>query len=410
MKIRLLALVLVLLTARAFVSAQVKVGADLLFENHFHLIDGKRVGLVTNHSALLSNGKHLADVLYENKRTKLVALFGPEHGIRGDAPAGAKIHDERDPKTGVPVFSLYGQINKPTPAMLKEIDVLLFDIVDVGARFYTYESTMSLAMEAAAEQQIPYIVLDRPNPIRGTWVEGWVRVDSLKSFVGLHPIPIAHGMTMGELATLINEEGWLKDGIKAKLIVIKMEGWKRTMWYDETGLTWVRPSPNIPTLHSAIVYPGTCLFEGTNVSEGRGTERPFEFIGAPFIHGKKLADALNAFQLPGVQFDPIEFTPQDVPNVVVNPKHQGVKCEGVFVRVTNRDVFEPVRTAVHMLSAIKALYPNDFQWRNSIDRLAGTPKLRLAIDALQAPQQIVADWNNEVGSFLKLRQKYLLYQ
>jgi uncharacterized protein YbbC (DUF1343 family) len=409
MTIRWLALALVLLTARAFVSAQVKVGADLLFEKHFHLIDGKRVGLVTNHSALLSNGKHLADALYEDKRTKLVALFGPEHGIRGDAPAGAKIHDDRDPKTGVPVYSLYGRLNKPTPEMLKEIDVLLFDIVDVGARFYTYESTMSLAMEAAAEQQIPYIVLDRPNPIRGIWVEGWVRVDSLKSFVGLHPIPIAHGLTMGELATLINEEGWLKDGIKAKLIVVKMQEWKRTMWYDETGLTWVRPSPNIPTLHSAIVYPGTCLFEGTNVSEGRGTERPFEYIGAPFIHGKKLADALNACKLPGVQFEPIEFTPQDIPNVVVNPKHHGVKCGGVFVRVTDRNSFEPVKTAVYMLAAIKKLYPAEFQWRGSIDRLAGTPTLRLAIDALQSPEQIVGVWKEEVATFSKLRQKYLLY-
>lgn len=409
MKTRFLLLALVVVATRVFLSAQVKVGADLLFEKHFYLIEGKRVGLVTNHSTLLSNGKHLADALFEDKRTKLVALFGPEHGIRGDAPAGAKIQDDRDPKTGVPAYSLYGRINKPTPAMLKDVDVLLFDIFDVGVRFYTFESTMSLAMEAAAEQKIPYIVLDRANPIRGTWVEGWIRLDSLKSFVGLHPTPIAHGMTMGELATMINGEGWLTGGIKAQLTVVKMEGWKRTMWYDETGLKWVRPSPNIPTIRSAVVYPGTCFFEGTNVSEGRGTERPFEYIGAPYIDGKKLADALNAFKLPGVRFEPIEFTPQEIPTVVANPKHKGVKCGGVFVNVTDRNSFEPVKTAVYMLAAIKQLYPADFQWRGSIDRLAGTPKLRLAIDEGKSADEICRMWVEDVGRFKKAREKYLLY-
>lgn len=409
MTIRLYALALVLVMTRVFLSAQVKVGADLLFEKHFHLIEGKRVGLVTNHSALLSNGKHLADALFEDKRTRLVALFGPEHGIRGDAPAGAKIQDDRDPKTGVPAYSLYGRINKPTPEMLKDIDVLLFDIFDVGVRFYTYESTMSLAMEAAAEQKIPYIVLDRPNPIRGIWVEGWVRLDSLKSFVGLHRTPIAHGMTMGELATMINGEGWLAGGVHARLTVIKMEGWKRTMWYDETGLKWVRPSPNIPTIHSAIVYPGTCFFEGTNVSEGRGTERPFEYIGAPFIDARGLADALNAFALGGVQFEPMEFTPQEIPNVVASPKYKGVKCGGVFVKVIDRNSFEPVKTAVYMLAAIKKLYPNDFQWRGSIDRLAGTPRLRLAIDEGKRADEICSMWRREVEEFEKSRRKYLLY-
>lgn len=389
---------------------KVKVGADLLLEKYFHLIDGKRIGLVTNHSALLSNGKHLADALFEEKRTNLVALFGPEHGIRGDAPAGAKVEHGKDPVTGLPAYSLYGRINKPTDEMLKDVEVLLFDIFDVGVRFYTFESTMSLAMEAAAEKGIPYVVLDRPNPIRGTHVEGFVREDSLRSFVGLHPTPIAHGMTMGELATMINEKGWLKDGVKAKLTVVRMEGWKRSMWYDETGLKWVKPSPNIATLATAVVYPGTCLFEGGSVSEGRGTDQPFEFIGAPYIDGKQLAKELNAYKLRGVWFEPIVFTPREIPNIVANPKHKGVECGGIYVKVVDRDVFEPVKTAVFMLSSIKRLYPEGFQWRTgSIDRLAGTPKLRLALDAGTAPEKIVGMWKEEVERFENIRQEYLLY-
>ncbi|MBI3112292.1 MAG: DUF1343 domain-containing protein [Ignavibacteriales bacterium] len=392
------------------VQAQVLSGADLLLQKHFSMIQGKRVGLVTNHSALLADGRHLADALAENPEVKLVALFGPEHGIRGDAPAGAKIQDDIDGKTGAKVYSLYGRINKPTPEMLQGVDVLVFDIFDVGARFYTYESTMSHAMEAAAENNIPYIVLDRPNPIRGTWVEGFIRLDSLRSFVGLHPIPIAHGLTMGELATLYNGEGWLKNHIKAQLTVIRMEGWKRSQWYDETGLKWVKPSPNIPTLASAVVYPGTCFFEGTNLSEGRGTEKPFEYIGAPYVHGAPWAQELNSRNLPGVRFEPIEFTPKEIPGAATNPKHKGALCGGVFVNVMDRNTFEPIKTAIHMLSTLKQLYPSEFQWRpGSIDRLSGTPNTRLWIDAGESPEKIVSAWKAEVKEFENLRAKYLLY-
>jgi uncharacterized protein YbbC (DUF1343 family) len=390
-------------------SAQVTPGADLLFTNYTYLIQGKRVGLVTNHSALLSDGRHLADALVSSRLCTLVVLFGPEHGIRGDAPAGEKIQDDVDARTGAKVYSLYGRINKPTPEMLDGVDVVLFDIFDVGARFYTYESTMSLAIEAAAEQGIPYVVLDRPNPIRGTWVEGFIRLDSLRSFVGLHPIPIAHGMTMGELANMFNKAGWLKGGVKANLTVVKMEGWRRDMWFDETGLKWTRPSPNIPTLSTAVVYPGTCLFEGTNLSEGRGTEKPFEYIGAPYVDGKAFAAALNARQLKGVIFEPIEFTPRDIPGAATNPKHKGTKCGGVFVKVTDRNAYEPVRTAVHMLAALKQLYPTQFQWRGSIDRLAGTPILRLMIDAGRSAEEICALWDGEVEQFRNIRSHYLMY-
>jgi uncharacterized protein YbbC (DUF1343 family) len=405
---RLVLLILCLAVAASF--GQVKTGADLLFTKHFKLIEGKKVGLVTNHSALLSNGKHLADALNEDKRTKLVVLFGPEHGVRGDAPAGAKIENDIDKKTGVKVYSLYGAINKPTDEMLKDVDVLIYDIQDVGVRFYTYISTLGYAMEAAAEHKIPFIVLDRPNPIRGTWVEGFNRDDSLRSFVGLHPIVIAHGMTIGELATMYNDEGWMKEGVKAQLTVVKMEGWKRTMWYDQTGLkVWVKPSPNLPTLSSATLYPGTCLFEGVNISEGRGTDRPFEYIGAPYIDAMKWAMALNKCNLPGVTFEPTEFTPRTIEGYVVHPKYEGVHCGGVWVRITDRDKLEPVKVGVYMLATAKQLYPDSLKWRRSINRLAGTPKLAQAIDAGVPPEKIVEMWKDDLAKFKKIRLKHLLY-
>ncbi len=393
------------------VIAQVKLGAELLLEKHFALIEGKRVGLIINHTALLPNGMHLADALHKDRRVNLVALFGPEHGVRGDHPDGVNIQGGADAKTGVPVHSLYvGGSFKATKEMMRQIDVLIFDLQDVGARFYTFISTLALAMESAAERGIPFIVLDRPNPIRGTWVEGFVREDSLRSFVGWNRIPIAYGMTIGELATMINEEGWLKGGIKAKHTVVKMEGWKREMWYDETGLRWISPSPNMRTLSTATVYPGMCLVEGTNVSEGRGTERPFEYIGAPFVKGSELAQRMNAYRLPGVTFEPIEFTPQDIPNVALNVKHRSVRCEGVYVKVVDRDKFEPVKTGVFLLSALKSLYPADFKWRErTMDLLAGTPQLRLAIDAQTDPSLLAQMWKKEVAEFYTTRRKSLLY-
>jgi uncharacterized protein YbbC (DUF1343 family) len=391
-------------------SGQVKTGADLLFQKYFQLVDGKRVGLVTNHTALLSSGKHLADALFEDKRTKLVALFGPEHGIRGDAPDGASIQHGVDVKTRVPVYSLYGATNKPTDEMLKGVDVLIFDIQGVGVRFYTYVSTMSYAMEAAAEHRIPFVVLDRPNPIRGTWVEGFVREDSLRSFVGLQPIPIAHGMTVGELATMFNEEGWLKNGVKALLTVVKMEGWRRTMWYDQTGLRWVKPSPNMATLETAVVYPGTCFIEGTNLSEGRGTAHPLEYVGASFVDARRWADALNAYRLKGVRFEPVEFVPRSLQNITTHPKYEGRTCSGIFVNVIDRDIYEPVQAGVYILSAAKQLFPDSLKWRGRyIDLLAGTRKLRASIDAGVPPAKIVGMWKEEVEKFERIRKKYLLY-
>lgn len=399
-----------LLSVALPLSAQVLPGADILLTQRLDLIKGKRLGVVTNHSALLKDGRHLVDALMATPDVKVTALFGPEHGIRGDAPDGRTVRDTVDPRTGVPMYSLYGRINKPTPEMLKGVDVLIFDIQDVGARFYTFISTMSHAMEAAAEQGIPYVVLDRPNPIRGTWLEGPIRVDSLRSFVGLHPIPIAHGMTVGELATMFNAEGWLSKGVKADLTVVPCTGWNRGMWYDETGLTWTKPSPNMATLATATVYPGTCLFEGTNLSEGRGVARPFETIGAPFVDENAWAKALNARSLPGVRFEAVRFTPREIPNVASRPKHQGTECGGVSVVVTDRERFEPVRTAVHMLETVRRVAGDKFQWRTgSIDRLAGTPGLRMALDAGMSADGIMKGWKNDLETFAKVRTKYLRY-
>jgi uncharacterized protein YbbC (DUF1343 family) len=390
--------------------SRVKIGAEILIEKHLDLIKGKKIGIVTNHTGILPDGRHIVDVLNEIEGVKIVALFGPEHGIRGEVPDGKSISHGVDAKTGIPVFSLYGEVKKPTEEMLKDIDVLIFDIQDVGARFYTYISTMSYCMEACAEMGKKFIVLDRPNPIRGVYVDGPILEPRFKSFVGLHPIPVAHGMTVGELAKMFNDEGWLENAVKADLTVVKMENYSRKMWFDQTGLPWVKPSPNMMTLKTAIVYTATCFIEGTNVSEGRGTQHPFEWIGAPWIDGEKLAKELNYYKLPGVKFEPISFTPTDIEKVTVDPKYEGEKCGGVYLNVYDREKFEPVKVGVYILYTLKKLYPDKFKWRTAgQDRLWGTDKVRLMIDEGKKPDEIIKTWEDDIKKFLSIRQKYLLY-
>jgi len=390
--------------------SRVKIGAEILIEKHLDLIKGKKIGIVTNHTGILPDGRHIVDVLNGIEGVKIVALFGPEHGIRGEVPDGKSISHGVDAKTGIPVFSLYGEVKKPTEEMLKDIDVLIFDIQDVGARFYTYISTMSYCMEACAEMGKKFIVLDRPNPIRGVYVDGPILEPRFKSFVGLHPIPVAHGMTVGELAKMFNDEGWLENAVKADLTVVKMENYSRRMWFDQTGLPWVKPSPNMMTLKTAIVYTATCFIEGTNVSEGRGTQHPFEWIGAPWIDGEKLAKELNLYKLPGVKFEPISFTPTDIEKVTVDPKYEGEKCGGVYLNVYDREKFEPVKVGVYILYALRKLYPDKFKWRTAgQDRLWGTDKVRLMIDEGKNPDEIIKTWEDDVKKFLSIRQKYLLY-
>lgn len=401
---------LIVITLAFSQQSRVKVGAEILIEKHLDLIKGKKIGIVTNHTGILPDGRHIVDVLNEIEDVKVVALFGPEHGIRGEVPDGKSISHGVDTKTGIPVFSLYGEVKKPTTEMLKDIDVLIFDIQDVGARFYTYISTMSYCMEACAEMGKKFIVLDRPNPVRGVYVDGPILEPRFKSFVGLHPIPVAHGMTVGELAKMFNEEAWLENGMKADLTVIKMENYSRKLWFDQTGLPWIKPSPNMMTLKTAIVYTATCFIEGTNVSEGRGTQHPFEWIGAPWIDGSKLANELNSYNLPGVRFEPISFIPTDIEKVTVDPKYEGERCSGIYLNVYDREKFEPVKVGVYILYALKKLHPDKFKWRTAgQDRLWGTDKIRLMIDEGKKPEEIIKTWESELKKFLSIRQKYLLY-
>lgn len=384
-------------------------GSDLLFTKYFKYIKGKRLGVVTNPTAILSDGRHLVDALYDNKDVKVVALFGPEHGIRADT-TGA-VENSRDSATGIPIFSLYGKTYKPTPDMMKNIDVLIFDIQDVGARFYTFISTLGYAMEAASEKGIPIIVLDRPNPIRGVYVDGPVALDSLESFVAYAPIPIAYGMTIGELALMYNDEGWLHNGKKCNLIVAKMEGWNRNMWYDQTGLKWIKPSPNMISLSTAIVYPGTCIFEGTNVSEGRGTDKPFEYIGAPWLNAVEAVKDLNHFNLDGVKFETVQKTPVLTPNNTAKPKYFNQKCNDIYIHVINRNIFKPIESALYLLWEIKKNNPENFKWREkAFDRLCGTPEVRLMLNKGKTPEEIISSWQKDQNNFKKIRSKYLLYK
>ncbi len=364
---------------------------------------GKRLGIITNHTAYNSSGKYIVDVLKGMTGVTVAALYSPEHGLRGKEQAGKGIDSQIEPVYHLPVFSLYGQTRKPTPEMLQDIDVLVFDIQDIGARFYTYVYTMSLAMEAAAENGKGFVVLDRPNPVNGYCVEGNVLDPELRSFIGLHPIPVRHGMTAGELAKMFNEQGWLGDGVKADLVVIPMKGWRRRMWYDQTGLRFIKPSPNMPDLETAVVYPGLCLLEGTNVSEGRGTKMPFRQFGAPWIDPNLLAERLKNLNLPGMRFEPAHFTP-------ASSKYQGQGCNGVRIIVTERDQLEPYYSGIKIVNEIYLMYPRNFQWRTGqFDRLCGTSTARNAITSRSSLDQLRNKWQAELKSFLKIRDKYLMY-
>ncbi|RDU36696.1 DUF1343 domain-containing protein [Neobacillus piezotolerans] len=382
------------------------VGAEALLKEHKDLIKGKRVGLITNPTGVDQNLVSIVDLLFNDPDVQLTALYGPEHGVRGSAQAGQYVEYYIDEKTKLPVYSLYGKTKKPTPEMLKDVDVLLFDIQDVGTRFYTYIYTMAYAMEAAKENNIPFIVLDRPNPLGGTKVEGPV-LDASKytSFVGNYPIPLRHGMTVGELAMMFNKEF----NIGADLTVVEMNGWKRNMYFDETPLEFVMPSPNMPTLETALVYPGAALIEGTNVSEGRGTTKPFELIGAPFINADDLAAKLNALNLPGVKFRAASFIP-------TFSKHSGVLSHGIQIHITDRDSFKPVETGLHIVKAIHDLYPNDFQFRapdskgiSFFDLLIGNGRVRDAIESGKSVDEMKAQWEGGLEQFKQVRENYLLY-
>jgi len=385
-------------------------GADQLLTENLHLVKNKKLGIVTNHTAVLSNGVHLVDTLHSIKEVEITALFGPEHGIRGDNPAGTKIENGIDSKTGIRVYSLYGKDKKPTQEMLKDVDVLIFDIQDVGARFYTYISTLFYIVQAAAENNIPLIVLDRPNPINGIYIDGPERKPELNSFVGIVPIPITHGMTVGELAKYFVGEKLIGDNLDADLTIIKMKNWDRNLFYDSFHSSWIKPSPNIPSLDVAIIYPGTCLLEGTNVSEGRGTDEPFLTIGAPFINSNELAIELGKQNINGVTFEPITFTPIEIPGVVSNPKYKNENCNGIKINLTDLNKFESVKFGIKLIASLYKLYPNEFKFRDdSFDRLAGDKSVRQKIIEGISGEEIIKSYQNELNDFKEIRKKYLLY-
>ena len=389
---------------------RVKIGAEQLLSPAFvHLVKGKRVGLVTNHTGVLPDGTHLIDLLNDHPDVDLQLLFGPEHGLRGEEDT--HVADGTDKKTGLPIISLYGKTRKPTPEMLEKVDVLVFDIQDIGARYYTYIKTMLLVQEAAAENDIPFIVLDRPNAISAEYVDGPVG-KALEPESGVGVIPVTHGMTVGELAMMYNGEREEKGLKKADLTVIPLQNYSREQWYDETGLPWIKPSPNMLSLQTAIVYPATCLLEGTNYSEARGTEYPFEKFGAPWVKGRELADQLNSYKLKGVEFNPVTFIPDSIVDgiKIYPPKFLGEQVNGVEMIVKNRDAFRSAEAGVYILQALKSLYPEKFEWRQArIDGLLGTSEVREMLEAGKTPEEMIEKWGEQLESFRQKRMKYLLY-
>jgi len=377
--------------------AGVFTGLDILLADP-RAVSGKRVGLITNASGVTRDLRQNIDAL-RDAGIHLIALFSPEHGLLGAAKDGAHVSSGRDARTGLPIHSLYGDTRKPTAEMLNGIDVLLFDIQDVGVRFYTYTATLALALEACAENKIPLVVLDRPDAINGVTVEGPVLDPGLQTFVGHGPLPIRFAMTLGELAQFYNAEL----NIGAELRVIAMQGWRRALWYDETALPWVLPSPNMPTLATATVYPGMCLVEGTNLSIGRGTTLPFEIVGAPWIDSYALADAMNRLKLDGVRFRPIAFTPSA-------NKFANENCFGVQVHVIDRKIYRPVTMTLNLISTIRQMYQTKFEWNvGGFNRLMGDAGVIEKIDRGESVSSMANDWQTEQDSFRKKRERYLLY-
>jgi uncharacterized protein YbbC (DUF1343 family) len=389
--------------------ARVLTGLDRLPATHLSRVRGRRIGLLCHQASVNRDLDHAVDLIGSIRGARLVALFAPEHGLTGAAQDHAPIATTRDPASRLPVHSLYGGRRAPTAPMLAGLDALVCDLQDVGARYYTFVWTMALAMGACARAGVRMIVLDRPNPLGGARVEGNVLDPRFASFVGLYPLSVRHGMTIGELALYLNS----RHGLRCDLDVIPMSGWRRAMLWEETGLPWVPPSPNMPTPDTARVYPGACLIEATNLSEGRGTTRPFEWVGAPFIDAKDLAGALNAEGLPGVSFRPCRFRP-------TFHKWKGRACGGVQLHVTDRRRFKPYVTGLVLIATVLHLYPRHFRWRKPpyeferrqlpIDILCGTDRIRRQIEAKHPLAQIEAAWQPALHAFVRSRQPYLLYR
>ncbi len=389
----------------------VQTGLEVLLEDA-RAIAGKNIGLVTNQSAVTSDLRHVVDLLHRRREWKLTTLFGPEHGIWGEAQDMAHVDHSVDPMTGLTVYSLYGASETdlaPRQELLRDLDALVIDLQDIGSRYYTFIYTMALCMREAAKAGVQVIVIDRPNPIDGVHLEGNIREEQFSSFVGMFPLPTRHGMTIGELARYFNKTFHLN----CDLVVVPMRGWHRSMWWDETGLPWVIPSPNMPTVSTATVYPGMCLIEGTNLSEGRGTTHPFELFGAPWLDPFRLAERLNALELPGVRFRPHYFLP-------TFQKHKDKVCGGAELHVTDRGAFEPYRTGLWIVKVARDMNPEKFDWRRetyefvsdrlAIDLLAGSARYRVLVESGGNIDDWVVEWKEPLREFKKNREEFLLYR
>ncbi|MDZ7683153.1 MAG: DUF1343 domain-containing protein [Fodinibius sp.] len=384
--------------------SSVKVGAQVLLEDHLDELDGKRVGLVMNPTARVG-GSHMLDTLMASG-VNVTALFAPEHGFRGDVGAGETIEDGVDQATGLPVFSLYGDTKTPTPEMLEKVDVLLFDMQDVGARFYTYNATLGNIIEGAAPEGVPVWVLDRPNPAGGEFISGWMLQEQHKSFVGAYPIPMAHGMTLGELAKMMVGQKWIDHAEQADVRIIPMEGWQRSMKWPATGLDWIPPSPNLPTFKHAFVYLGTVLFEGVNISEGRGTSDPFLKVGAPStkLTSSHIAQLRRKFS--GINIERISFTPESMPGKALNPDFEGQRCHGIELQITNPEQFNPIRLGVELLATMLEATP-EASLNSYVQKLSGVDK---SVFLKQIKNESYMDsWEQTARQFAKQRAPYLIY-
>ncbi|BAS28280.1 exo-beta-N-acetylmuramidase NamZ family protein [Limnochorda pilosa] len=382
-------------------SPRVRVGAEVLVEDLAGRLQGRRVALLTNGAAIDGQARWVAERVVE-AGARLVALFGPEHGLRGEAQAGVKVGDTRDPRWGVPVHSLYGATHRPTPEALKDVELFLCDLPDGGSRYWTFIATASEALEACGEQGIPFLLLDRPNPVGGVEVEGNVLDPAFRSLVGYHPMPIRHGLTLGEILSWRAAAGLGRGALE----VVPVQGWRRTWRWRETGLPWASPSPNVPSPETLLLYPGTCLVEGTNLSEGRGTAHSFRWIGAPWIDPDRLAQELNGRGLPGVRFRPVFFEP-------TFSKHAGHLCAGVEPHVLDPEAFRPVRTGLHLLDALRRQRPEAFAWvggeRPFIDLLAGGEALRHHVEEGRDPDALADAWESQAAAFRRDAEPFLLY-
>lgn len=407
--------------ARVFSEPAVLCGLDVLSADHFRPLHGKAIGLITNHTGRDRQGRHIVDLILQTKKVRVAALFAPEHGFRGQEVGGDKIPNRLDAASRLPIYSLYGAVRKPTPEMLKGVEALVFDMQDAGARFYTYLSTMALALQAAAAADIEFYVLDRPNPLGGR-VEGPLLEAQHRSFVGIHPIALRHGMTMGELAQMFLGEGWifsLQDSNNSarpaqthwqKLRIMRMQNWRPDMLFGETGLPWIAPSPNMTSPQAALLYPGMGLLEATNFSEGRGTPRPFEVIGAPWLNVKELMKELRD-RVPEVACDSIRFTPIDIPGKALNPKFENQECRGLQFTLIDPPRLQAVKLGITLLCALQKIHPREFKIdAHSLARLSGTGWLTAMIMSGHEPENIWRKIETDAEAFRRLRQKYLLYE